>query len=57
VQEEKQHNGLARRADVLGAQLALVRSQFAVTSREIDFQIAAADFARAAALDPIARRE
>ena len=57
VQQDKQRNGLARAVDVLGAQLALVQTRFAVTSREIDLQIAAADFARAAALDPLPWQE
>lgn len=57
VVQDKQHNGVARLSDVLSAQLLLVRSQYAVTSREIDLQIAAADFARAAAMDPLARQE
>ena len=53
VQQDKQHNGVARQADVLSAELSLVQSQYAVTGREIDLQIAAADFARAAAVDPL----
>ena len=53
VQQDKQHNGVARQADVLSAELSLVQLQYAVTSREIDLQIAAADFARAAAVDPL----
>ena len=57
VQQDKQRNGLAKAVDVLGAQLALLQTRFAVTSREIDLQIAAADFARAAALDPLPWQE
>ena len=51
VQQDKQSSGLARRIDVLNAELALLRAQFAVTSREIDLQIAAADFARSTGLE------
>ena len=45
--------GSATNLDVLSAELALLRAKFAVTNRQIDVQIAAADLARAAALDEL----
>jgi outer membrane protein TolC len=45
--------GSANNLDVLGAELALLRANFAVTNRQIDVQIASADLARAAALDEL----
>jgi outer membrane protein len=43
--------GSANNLEVLGAELALLRADFAVTNRQIDVQIAAADLARAAAME------
>jgi outer membrane protein TolC len=45
--------GSANNLDVLSAELALLRANFAVTNRQIDVQIAAADLARAAAMDEL----
>jgi outer membrane protein TolC len=45
--------GSANNLDVLSAELALLRANFAVTNRQIDAQIAAADLARAAAMDEL----
>ena len=50
-QHDRQGQGLARRLDVVNAELALARARFALSSREIDVQISAADFARAVGLD------
>ena len=47
VTQQKYDHGLAKRSDVLQSELALLRSQFAVTNREVGLQIAAADLARA----------
>jgi outer membrane protein TolC len=45
--------GMAGDAEMLNAQLGLLRSNFAVANKQIDFQVAAADLARALALDEI----
>lgn len=49
--EAKFENGLARRSEVLQAEMALLRANFAVESKLIDVEIAQADLVRAGALD------
>ncbi len=52
VMTQRKNAGSANTLDTLTAQLALLRAEFAVTNKEIDRRIAAADLARAAADDP-----
>lgn len=47
VTRQKFEQGLAKRSDVLRAELAVLRAQFGVMNREVSLQIAAADLARA----------
>lgn len=49
VTQAKFDNGLLKRSDLLQAQIALIRVQFAVTSKAIDIEIAQADLDRALA--------
>ena len=51
VQLDRQASGLARQPDVLSAELSLTRARYELLSRQIDRQIAAADFARATGLE------
>jgi outer membrane protein len=51
VARQKYDNGVARHLDVLEAELALIKARFAVTNKQVELQVAAADFARAAALE------
>jgi outer membrane protein len=53
VAEERFKSGSANNLDLLSAQLALLRANFAVTNKEIDMKIASADLARAVALEEI----
>ncbi len=46
-------SGSANNLDLLSAQLALLRANFAVTNKQIDLKIASADLARALALDEL----
>lgn len=50
VAQQKYDNGVAKSSDVLQAEVALLRAQFAVTNREVALQVAAADLARAVGL-------
>ncbi len=50
VTRQKFANGLAKHSDVLQAELALLRAQFAVTNQQVNEQISAADLARAVAI-------
>jgi outer membrane protein len=54
VTEQRKNAGSASTLDTLTAQLALLRSNFAVTNKEIDLRIAAADLHRALAGDEAA---
>lgn len=49
--EAKYRNGMAKRSELLQAEMALLRAGLAVTSRAVDEEIARADLLRAAALD------
>jgi outer membrane protein TolC len=51
VAEEKLQNGMAKRSELLQAEIALLRANLAVESRLIDVEIAEADLLRAAALE------
>ena len=53
VAQQRLSAGTANDLDVLTAQFNLLRANFAVTNRQIDAQIAAADLARAVALDQV----
>jgi outer membrane protein TolC len=53
VMGERVKAGTANDVDFLGAQIARLRSEFAIINKEIDLKIAAADLARAAALADI----
>ncbi len=53
VTQERHKAGSANNLDLLRAQLALLRANFAVTNNEIDVKIAAADLARAVAQEEI----
>ncbi|MBN1413166.1 MAG: TolC family protein [Spirochaetales bacterium] len=53
VVQQKVDVGMASSADLLNAQLGLLRANFTVTNKQIDLQIAAADLARAVALEDI----
>jgi outer membrane protein TolC len=53
VAQQRLSAGTANDLDVLTAQFNLLKAGFAVTNREIDAQIAAADLARAVALDQV----
>ncbi len=51
VTRQKYENGLAKHSDVLQAEVSLLRAQYGVINKEVDVRIAAADLARASALD------
>jgi outer membrane protein len=51
VADQKYENGLARRSEVLQAEMALIRSKLAVTGKLVDLELAQADLVRAAALE------
>ncbi len=53
VTTAKYDNGMVKKSDLLQAQVALLRSNFAVQNKMIDVEIAQADLIRAAALEPI----
>jgi outer membrane protein len=53
VMQQKLDLGIVGAADMLNAQLTLLRSNFTVTNKRIDLQVAAADLTRALALDEI----
>jgi outer membrane protein TolC len=53
VAQQRLSAGTANDLDVLTAQFNLLKANFAVTNRQIDAQIAAADLARALALDQV----
>jgi outer membrane protein TolC len=50
VMKERYNAGTASANDLLGASLARLRSEFTITNKQIDLQIAASDLCRAAAL-------
>jgi outer membrane protein TolC len=50
VMKERYNAGTASANDLLGASLARLRSEFTITNKRIDLQIAASDLCRAAAL-------
>jgi len=50
VTKERYNAGTASANDLLGASLARLRSEFTITNKQIDLQIAASDLCRAAAL-------
>jgi outer membrane protein len=51
VVQQKFANGVAKRSEVLEAELGLARARFSVESKQVDVRIAEADLARAEALD------
>lgn len=53
VMGERLKAGTANEVDFLGAQIARLRSEFAIVNKEIDLKIAAADLSRAAALGDV----
>jgi outer membrane protein len=53
VAQQRLAAGTANDLDVLTAQFNLLKANFAVTNRQVDAQIAAADLARAVALDQV----
>ena len=53
VARQRVQAGSANENDLLAAEIARLRSEFAVSNKQIDLQIAAADLCRAAALADI----
>jgi outer membrane protein len=51
VADRKFENGMAKRSEVLQAEMALIRSKLAVTNKLVDLELAQADLVRAAALE------
>jgi outer membrane protein len=51
VADLKYQNGMAKRSDLLQAQMALLRARLAVENKSLDVEIAQADLLRAGALD------
>jgi outer membrane protein TolC len=55
VTTAKYDNGMVKKSDLLQAQIALLRSNFAVQNKMIDVEIAQADLIRATALEPVSQ--
>ena len=53
VAQAKYDNGIAKRSELLQSQIAVLRANFAVENKLVDLEIAQADLARAAALEPL----
>jgi hypothetical protein len=53
VMQQRADAGTASANDLLGASLGRLRSEFTITNKQIDMQIAAADLCRAAALSDV----